>query len=342
MSAQVPGHAPESWVPQTKMVQQHMDEAITLIAEDIRNARIGLGVSVKIAAASAKLEPCVYRAIEEGTLSADEMAWDNVWLAARRLGLSELRLSHDADYDFYRKLDISQRGPLTAFIDAVLWNFEKLREEDVWVNPSQVLALPARDEFDFDKVLRSRQLADKQFIELWIAAVFTLCCDRGRNYYVKLAKSDPPDAELLAIGDAGEVIQHGIEITRHEAHSPGLVELIRKKLRTKLPTGTIIVILVEQPEHNASPVLSTVMDQDNPHGQRICIVGLSQEPHHFKFVTYRDDETSDPEEKGWLEMDIDVRAARPGCRGYEGVVYSPKSSVVPPQLLFVKNLVLDR
>ena len=268
------------------------------------------------------------------------MDWRNVWLAARHLGLKDLRLSYDEDSDIYWKLDISQRGLPTIFVDTVHWDFEKLREENVWINPSQVLALPAR--YDFNNVLRSRRSADKQLIELWITSVFSLSCNRDRNYYVRLSESDPPDAEVLAIGDAGEVIWTGIEITQHGAHSPGLTELIRRKLRTRLPTGTIIVIFVEQAERISLLDLDTVMDHDNPHGQRICIVGRSQEPHQFKFAVPLDDRTSGSEEKGWVEVDFDDRDASRGYRGYEGVVYSPTSRFAQPQLLFVKNLALDR
>ena len=237
MSVKIPGRAPESWAPQTKWMQQFSDEVATLVAEDIRDARNRLGVSVNLAAASASLEPCVYRAIEEGTHSADAMNWDGMRLAARRLGLKELRLSYVEDLDCYMKLDISSRGPRTTFVDTLDLDIKKLREEHVWVNPSQVLALLAR--YDPVKTLRSRRLVDKQLIELWLAAVFSLSCDSSQSCYVTLVESDPPDAEVLAISDAGKLNRISIEITRHGAHSPGLAEVIRKKLRTKLPPGMI-------------------------------------------------------------------------------------------------------
>ena len=339
MSDQVPGRAPESWSPQTKWMQQFSDEVATLVAEDIRAARNRLGVSVNLAAASASLEPRVYRAIEEGTHSADAMNWERTRLAARRLGLKELRLSYVEDLDCYMKLDISGRGPRTTFVDTLGLDIKKLREEHVWVNPSQVLALLAR--YDPNKTLRSRRLVDKQLIELWIAAVYTLGCDRGRNYYVSLVESDPPDAEVLAISDAGKLNRISIEITRHGAHSPGLAEVIRKKLRTKLPPGTNIVILVEQAERVSLSDLQREIDHENPHRQPILIVGQSQEPHRFKFATPFDDETSDPEANGWVVTDFDGRDASHGYRGYEGIVYIPTSRFALPHPVFVKNLVLD-
>ena len=339
MSAQVPGRASASGVPQTKLMQQFSDKVFTLAAEDIRAARNRLGISVNLAAASASLEPCVYRAIEEGTSSADETNWSRMWLIARRLGLKELRLSYFEESDSYLKWDISKSEIATIFIDTWHWDIEKLRDENVWVNPAQVLALPARH--DFDNVLRSRRLANKQLIELWIAAVYTLGYDRGRNYYVRLADSDPPDAEVLAISDVGTVNLFGIEITQHGPHSPGLTELIRKKLDTKLPTGTTIVIFVEQAERISFSDLQRVMDHDNPHSQRICIVGWSQEPHQFKFATYLDDKTSGPKGKKWRIQDFDDRDASHGYRGYEGVVFSPKGPAARQEPLFVKKLVLD-
>ena len=321
-------------------MQQLSDEAVTLITEDIRDARIRLGVSMKVAAASASLEPCVYRAIEEGTHSADGMNLGIVRLVARRLGLKELRIAYVEENNSYIRWDISETGPLTLFVDTSHLDFEKLREEIVWTTPSQILTLTAR--YDFNKVSRSRRLADKQLMELWITSVFSLCCVPGRNYYVRLAESDPPDAEVLALGDAGEVNRIGIEITQHGVHSPGLTELIRKKLRFRLPTGTIIVIFVAQAEYVSLPDLKEVIDHNNPHNQQICIVGQSQEPHQFKFATYGGDKPSDPKENWWSVKDFDDRDASRGYRGYEGVMYMPKGPVARQQLLFVKNLALDR
>ena len=192
MSVKVPGRVPESWRPQTKWLQQLSDEMVTLITKDIRDARNRLGISVNVAAASASLEPCVYRAIEEGANSADET---KLWLVARRLGLKELRVSYFEEFDCYMKWDISRRGPQTFFVDTLDLDIKKLREEYVWVNPSQVLALLAR--YGPNKTLRSRLLVDKQLIELWIAAVFSLSCGSSQNCYVRLVESDPPDAEVL-------------------------------------------------------------------------------------------------------------------------------------------------
>lgn len=335
-----PDRVPESWSPQTKLSQKISDEMFTLAAEDIRDARNRLGVSVELAAASACLEPCVYRAIEEGTTSANATNWNRMWLAARRLGLKELRISHVEEFDDYMKLDISRRVPTTIFVDTWDVDIKRLRKEHVWVNPSQVLAL--LECRDLIKTLRSRQSVDKQLIELWIAAVFSLSCDSSWAYYVRLAESDPPDAEVLAIGAAGEVNQFEIEITQHGPHSPGLAELLRKKLRTRLPAGTIIVVFVEQAERIWFSDLRRVVERDNPHSHSICIIGPSQEPNRFTYLVYLNDEMSDPEEKGLLVRDCDERDASRGFRGYEGIMYySRKNRSARPNPVFVKNLVLD-
>lgn len=82
------------------------------------------------------------------------------------------------------KVDLSAEEPLTTFVDTLRLEVGELKRQAVFVSPRHVIAFVER--IGFFKTLASRQPADKQLIELWIAAVFTLCLDRGRDYYVRL------------------------------------------------------------------------------------------------------------------------------------------------------------
>ena len=333
---------PDSWSPQMEWMRQSLDEVVTLLAEDIRDARMRLGVSMTLVAEHAGLEPDVYRAIEEGRIPADETSLSGMVSAAYCLGLKDVRVSFFEEYQLFMKLDLSEEeGPLTFFVDTLHLNIKRLKKEHVWVNPSQVLTLLARD--DPDKTLTSRRLIDKQLIELWVAAVYSLCYDRGQNYYVRLVERDPPDAEVLAIDDAGLWSRIGVEVTQHGSHSSGLIEVIKKKLRVKYSTGTVIVVLVEQAERFQISELSKVMQHGNPHSQQICIVGRSRESDKFQIVTYFGNKTSDSGESGLLVAELDEVEASKGFRGYEGIVFTPpESRFARPPLVFVRNLILDR
>ena len=54
-----------------------VEEAFPLIAEDLRAARVGLGIASPVAAKRAKLDPTLYRALEEGSVVRNA---DNVGL----------------------------------------------------------------------------------------------------------------------------------------------------------------------------------------------------------------------------------------------------------------------
>ena len=319
-----------------------LEETIPLLAEALRAARVGLGISSTLAAQRVGLDPVEYRALEGGRVAKNK---ENVALmvsAARRMGLEELRIVYAGDVQQYIKVDLSTDGPLVIFVDKLSFDVRELKEQAVFVNPSKVLTLVHR--LGFDKTLASRQPAYKQLIELWTAAVFTLCLRRDRDYYVRLVRDDPPDTEVLEINGPGWTLREiGIEITQHGSHSKDMVNVIEKKLRKKYQEGTVLVVLVEQAENILVNSLDDFIRANNPHNQRVFIIGGSEALNTFKVVPL--DKISKPttSETEWLEIVVNARWASKGYSGYEGVVFGPQRSwFLPQHPVFVKELEIRR
>lgn len=326
----------------TEILTDLFEEAIPLLAEDLRTARVGLGITPAVAAERAELGPVLYRALEQGSFARN---LDNVNLmltAARRLGMKDARVTYIDEVQQYMKVDLSKEGPLTIFVDTLRLNARDLREQSVFISPSLELAFIER--LGFDKTLASRKPVDKQLIELWISAVFTLCLNGDLDYYVRLVKDDPPDTEVLRINGTGEnmgVIR--VEITQHGSHSKGLADVVGKKLRHKYPEGTVLVVLAEHAEKILVTELDKLIRKNNPHKQRIYIIGGAKEPGSFKVVPWDEVTKHTPCETAWLEIYVEAPGASKGYRGYQGVVYNPPgSSFLPGRPVFVKELELHR
>ena len=182
------------------------------------------------------------------------------------------RFSYVDEVQQFMKVDLSTDGPQVIFLDSVRLDVRELKEQSVFISPHRVLALV--EELGFFETLASRKLVDKQLIELWVAAVFTLVLDDGLDYYVKLARSDPPDVELLRV-NAAEGHMDGImlEITQHGTHSQDLFDVIGKKLRKRYQEGTVLVVLVEKAEEIPVVDLDEFIRANNPHNQHIVIIG---------------------------------------------------------------------
>ena len=291
----------------------------------------------------AELDPALYRALEEGSAVRNVENVGMMVSAAKCLGLEEVRFSYvDEVQQQHMKVDLSTDGPLVIFLDRLRFDVRELKEQAVFVSPYQVLALVER--IGFYETFASRHPADKQLIELWTAAVFTLCLGRGRDYYVRLVRDDPPDAEVLEIDAAGRNL-NGIrlEITQHGSHSKALVDVIGRKLRKKYQEGTVLVVLVEQAEKILVNELDDFIRANNPYNQRIFVIGGSEAPGSFKVVPWDEVTKPTPSETAWLEIGVDANNVSRGYRGYEGVVVEPPGSrFLPPHPVFVKELELRR
>ena len=337
------GHGRQGHHPRAPTgLHDFLEEAFPLMAEDLRAARVGFDITSTVAAERAELDPALYRALEKGNVVRNT---ENVALmvsAARCMGLDELRFSYVDEMQQYMKMDLSTDGPLTIFIDTLRFDVRELKEQSVFFSPYNALALVER--FGFYGTFASRQLADKQLVELWVAAVFTLWLSRDSDYYVGMARDDPPDAEVLKInGASGDMSGIRLEITQYGSHSKDLVEVIGKKLSKKYQEGTVLVVLVEQAESIVVNELDDFIRTNNPYNQRIFIIGASEAPSGFKAVAWGEVIKPTPSEAGWWEIGMDANNASKGYRGYEGVVFKPKGSrFLPPHPVFVKELELRR
>ncbi len=317
-----------------------IEEAFPLMAEDLRATRVGLGIASKVAAQRAELDPAFYRALEEGSAARNA---DNLGLivsASRRLGMKEVRFTYlDAVQD-YIKVDLSTDGPPIIFFDTLRLDVRELKEESVFVSPYHALALVER--MGFYETFASRQPVDKQLIELWVAAVFTLCLNRERDYYVRLVRDDPPDAEVLEINGAdGNINGIRLEIAQHGSHSKDLIDVVGKKLRKRYHDGTVLLVLVEQTEDILVAELDEFIRKNNPHNQRIVIIGGSKAPGSFKVVPWDEVTKPTPGETAWYEVGVDAKNVSKGHRGYEGVVVkAPENRSRPRHPVFVKELEL--
>lgn len=323
-------------------------ESFPLLAEDLRAARVGLGITSTRAAELAELDPALYLALEEGTAVGNV---ENVGLmvsAAKCLGLKEVRFSHlDLSYLYkaqqqYLKVDLSTDRPLTIFLDTLRLDVRELKEQSVFVSPSQVLALV--EHLGFNKTFDSRQPVDKQLIELWIAALITLHLDPDLDYYVRLVRNDPPDTEVLAINGADRNIRGvAVEITQHGVHSRNLLDVIRNKLRKMHQKRTVLVVLVEQQQDILIGDLDEFMRTNNPYNHQVFIIGGSETPGVFKVVPLNEVNKPTPGEIAWSEISVDAKNASKGFLGHDGVIFKPPGSwFLPPHPVFVKDLNLSQ
>ena len=229
------------------------------------------------AAERAGLDRQRYLALEGGSVDRTTDSANLMLTTARAFGLEEIRVAYVDEVMQYMKLDLSSDAPPTIFVDTLQLDVRELKDQAVFVSPSHLLAL-------FDRVgpretLSSREAVAKQLIELWVTAIFTLSLQDGRDYYIRLVKDDPPDAEVLAIdATAGTLSLMMVEVTRHGNYSKDLHEVIRKKLNKRYQEGTMLVVLVEQAEKVPVADLVEFVRQNNPYNQRICLLGSAAAP----------------------------------------------------------------
>lgn len=319
------------------------DEAIPLIAEDLRSHRTRLGLTSARAAKRAGMSWNRYRRLESGQVQRNKQTIAAMYLAAERLGLQAVRVCHLEPVDQYLQVGVGGDDSPTLFIDTLETSVAELKEQGHFLSPHIVLEFVARE--GVGAIVDSRDPLDRMMVELWVTAIYTLCRNRACDYYVSATRSDPPDTEVLIDDRTDDAIaMERVEVTQHGKHSSDLTEVIGKKLRKRYQEGTVLLVLVEEAQFIPVADLYEFIRMNNPHRQRICVVGAAREAGTFKVVPWDEVTAPTPDEKAWMEITVDTKdRGRARCQ-YDGVVFKPPFAnrlrrVFP---IYVRSVILRR
>ena len=318
-------------------MDEFLEEAIPLVAEDLRNARVHFGLTSTAAAQQTGIGVSRYRMFESGAAcnSAEDLA--EMVSVAGHLGLESVRMSYVDLIDQYICVSTAGNGPLAAHFDTLDASVAELREQGHFVSPRQVLDFVARE--GIGPMLDSKQHVDRAMAELWVTAVFTLSLDGDREYYVRMVRDDPPDTEVLMTDKKARTVQMmRVEVTQYGIYSKSVTEVIGKKLRKRYQEGTVLLVLVEEAEELTVFNLYDFIQENNPHGHRVAIIGGAGEVDKFKVLHW---DTSG-ETATALVVDTNVRDN--GRCEYEGVVFKPPYTTRfrPVFPVFVRTVELHR
>ena len=313
------------------------------MAEDLRSVRKELAITSARAAKRVHLSPSRYRALETGKVLRTRHNAAQLVTVARALGLQCLRAAYVDETVQYMKLDLSDQGRTTVFVDALESDFAGLKEQGHYVAASLVMSLVER--IGRASVLDSRTSIDKQLAELWIAAAFTLGLSADSAYYVRPVREDPPDVEVLVVDRAnGDVSVIRVEVARCTKYSQDVFEVIRKKLLNRYHEGTVIVVLIEESTSFSVGELYDFIRDNNLQNHRVYIVGGGMKPRRVKIIPCFEVREPETDEMAIMNMEVGVDEASQGFLGYEGVVYRPpwNSSIQYPFPVYVKKITLKR
>ena len=319
------------------------EEALRLMAQGLRAARGDLGITAYQAAKRAGLSAEYYRKLEKGLVPGSVYVLRKLVSVCRSLDVESIRINYVEEIEQHVNLDLSSDPPsgrMTVFLDSLEADVAKLEEIECFVSPDIVLGFLER--VGFNATLASKKSADKQMVELLSAAVFSMCLDQDKDYYVKPVKDDPPDVELLVVDrDSCECTVVRLEITQHGKYSESLFEVIGKKLAKRYHKGTILVVMVEKSERLIIAELYEFVRKNNPYGQQIIIIGGTSRAGQFLAVLWDEVSSSSAEKAEYMEIEIHQGERSTGFRGYQGVFYEPswrwRLRGIP---LFVKEVVM--
>ena len=317
------------------------EETIDLVSQDLRMARGRLGITSSQAAKRARLSATYYRALERGLVPRSGHVLRKLFSVCRRLDMESVRVAYIDEIGQYANFDMSS-GRNIVFLDTLKANVAELEDIECFLSPDTVFGF--LESIGFDSTLASRKRADKQMIELLSGAVFSMCLDQDKDFYLMPVKDDPPDVELLVVDrDSFVFTVVRLEITQHGKYSESLFEVIRKKLINRYQKGTILVVVVEKTERVEVVDLNEFIRENNPHGQRLIIISGGGRAGKFVAMPWDEVLSPSPGKVEWMEIDIDQKKRSKGFRGYQGVFFNPSvrySLLGMP--LFVKEVVLSR
>ena len=161
---------------------------------------------------------------------------------------------------------------------------------------------------------------------------------------MKLVKDDPPDLEVLVVDRGSRAFAvTGLEITQHGKSSKSLFAVIGKKLANRYRKETILAVLVEEVERFEVAELDEFIRQNNPHGQRVVVIGGTGQAGRFLAVPLDEVSYPEPGAADWKEIEVDKGDGNTGFRGYKGVFLETNHLGRSLQMpLFVKEVELKR
>ena len=295
-------------------IDRLLGEAIPLVAEDLRNARVHLGLTRTKAATRTGISASRFRMLESGAAGNPQQNLAEMISAAGHLGLASVRMTYVDVIDQYLRL--STAGDAQIHFDALDSGVAELREQGYFVSPHKVLDFVGRE--GIGPVLDSRQRDCKAMVELWVTAIFTLSLDRDQEYYVRMVRDDPPDTEVLMTDKkTGFVQMMRVEVTQYGRYSTSVTEVIGKKLRNRYQEGTVLLVLVEKAEEVAVFGLYDFIQDNNPHRQRVVIIGGAEKAGKFRVLHW---ETSG---EAATAISVDTNDLDNASCDYDGVVFRP-------------------
>lgn len=327
-------------------IDHFIEEAIPLIAEDLKSARTRLSITSARAAKHIGISWSRYRHLETGRVCRSQRSLAAMLSAADRLGLQSVRMSYLELVGQYIHLGLTKNEPLTIFIDVLQSNIAKLKEQGHFVSPHLLLEFVDRE--GLGEMLDSRKAVDKSIIELWITAIYTLCLDHNHDYYVRALQDDPPDTEVLRVDNTSTFMSRKrVEITQHGPHSASLTDVVGKKLKKRYQKDTILLVLVDKQESIHVPTFHEFIEKNNPHQQEVAIIGGAEGTGTFKVIPWKAVTTSTRQEKAWMkwrEIVVHTKDQAKVHSKYDGVVVQPPfmSTCRPSFPVFVKTVSLRR
>ena len=318
-------------------------EAIPLIAEDLKEFRVRLGMTSVSAAKRAHVDVFRYSAFENGKVHNTTHNLGQMISVAQRLGMDSVRMSYVDEIDQYMRVDVRQGTTSTIFIDTLDSTVGELKEQGHFLSP--YLFLATVNQAGVASILDSRKQIDKMLVELWVTAILTTCLPGDLDYYVRPASADPPDTELAQVDHGtNSITVRMVEITQHSRYSNSLFDIIEKKLRKRYQEGTVLVVLVEEAQELPVAELYAFVQKNNTHKYQIFIIGGSGEAGGFRIVPWNEVTLPTPDDLSWMEISVDTKYERRRRSKYDGVIFKPPytSRIQPLSPVFIRSVDLRR
>ena len=324
-------------------VFQLIADAIPIIAEDLKDARVRSGITTSRAAKKVGINVARYRRLENGRVPKYRENLDLLISAARSLGLDAVRMSYVDEIQEYMRYDLSETRRFTVFVDSLSHNVSEIKKLGYFVSPYNIFALV--DNVGLNTVLECKNSIDQTILELWVTALFSLSLgNHNQVHYVRPVRGTAPDAEILTDDyGSGNLRRIKIEVTQYNRYSDNIYEIIQKKLTKRYDRSTIVLVLVNRREEIHVSDLYDVVQKNNPSLRPIYIIGGAGDDNKFKLIPCNEIRKA-PDKTGWLELSINVNTKDIMRYKYDGVVFKVPYMKRVPRVwpVFVKEIRLSR